>query len=663
MIFPFCFQLGNKPAGCEDAPPAATASYTVVCDGLGGSGATKHPVHEEGADEPVLRTSGYLGSRVVCDCVERFYAENYERIRDAVVQPDQGMIGKLLIVNELKGVIVKALNDQMTALQIDPMLTKKKALKVFPTTLASSLYFPAEGKLIMLTIWAGDSRVYILSPSKGLQLLSEDDAIDAGESMNSASEMTNCISAGNQFKLNFVVHEVSEPCVIFACSDGCFDYQLSPLHFEWLLLQPVLTRLPEAQAAALSEAFSTSIKECMYQTIGDDTTMAGIILEMDSSQTMKALYQPRMSAFGDHALEMNEAIKGLKAAQSKRDSAQKKCRLYDERVRDELRSAAIRALKTKSPARLYEFICALPCYSNYRLLENQADAEVNSDFAQTLLAATEKRDQFKRECTEMMISDLLRFEQARQEPQNTLFFSSFIPSRERLEPPEECRPESAIQPLKTFVQVVRHPEFSRIVSLPEAAETGVEQYLNLQVQQLEALLSVLENHNLLFRDLWEQAYYSTSEFAFRRKQIAEDAAFNSDVSRVLEHSARLSYLSSLTEQTITQYRRACEEMQSVQNDFNEKRRRRMENLPEDFCSANGNSIFDAMIQLEGDQLKALLAGTRVSLDKALSFAEAKKAAGKVDEEVEQAQAKVDQIWNQYKSSYQLFEHAAEKGVC
>ena len=175
--------------------------------------------------------------------------------------------------------------------------------------------------------------------------------------------------------------------------------------------------------------------------------------------------------------------------------------------------------------------------------------------------------------------------------------------------------------------------------------------------------SPFRNHNLLFRDLWEQAYYSTSEFAYRRKQVAEDAAFNSDVSRALEHSARLSYLSSLTEQTITQYRGACEEMQSVQNDFNEKRRRRMENLPEDFCSANGNSIFDAMIQLEGDQLKALLAGTRVSLDKVLSFAEAKKAAGKVDEEVEQAQAKVDQIWNQYKSSYQLFEHAAEKGVC
>lgn len=41
----------------------------------------------------------------------------------------------------------------------------------------------------------------VLSPTKGLQLLSLDDAVNADREMNSASEMNNCISAGNAFRL------------------------------------------------------------------------------------------------------------------------------------------------------------------------------------------------------------------------------------------------------------------------------------------------------------------------------------------------------------------------------------------------------------------------------------------------------------------------------
>ena len=60
MMFPFSFQKGNKTAGCEDAPPVSNIRFSVVCDGLGGAGSTKHKVEEAGT--VVMRTSGYLGS-------------------------------------------------------------------------------------------------------------------------------------------------------------------------------------------------------------------------------------------------------------------------------------------------------------------------------------------------------------------------------------------------------------------------------------------------------------------------------------------------------------------------------------------------------------------------------------------------------------------------
>lgn len=44
MMFPFSFQKGNKTAGCEDAPPVSNIRFSVVCDGLGGAGSTKHKV-------------------------------------------------------------------------------------------------------------------------------------------------------------------------------------------------------------------------------------------------------------------------------------------------------------------------------------------------------------------------------------------------------------------------------------------------------------------------------------------------------------------------------------------------------------------------------------------------------------------------------------------
>lgn len=139
MMLPFSFQKGNKAAGCEDAPPVSNIKFSVVCDGLGGAGSTKHKVEEAGT--VVMRTSGYLGSRVVADSVTDFYDVNYERIANILFSNGNSVIALQAVIEELKSTIKTALSTKMTKLGIDPMLTRKKALKIFPTTLASALYF------------------------------------------------------------------------------------------------------------------------------------------------------------------------------------------------------------------------------------------------------------------------------------------------------------------------------------------------------------------------------------------------------------------------------------------------------------------------------------------------------------------------------------------
>lgn len=107
-----------------------------------------------------MRTSGYLGSRVVADSVTDFYDVNYERIANILFSNGNSVIALQAVIEELKSTIKTALSTKMTKLGIDPMLTRKKALKIFPTTLASALYFQDSEKLKILAIWAGDSRVY-----------------------------------------------------------------------------------------------------------------------------------------------------------------------------------------------------------------------------------------------------------------------------------------------------------------------------------------------------------------------------------------------------------------------------------------------------------------------------------------------------------------------
>ena len=420
-MIPFSFQKGNKAAGCEDAPPIANLAYSVVCDGLGGAGSTKHTVHEEMSEVPVVRTSGYLGSRIVCSCVDAYYSQNINELFATTIDMNRtDKVNRFLLA--LKAQINTAFDANMQKLGITP--SHSKTLKDFPTTLASAIYYPHPNGVTVLAIWAGDSRVYLLTPKKGLQLLSLDDAKNAENEMNSTSEMTNCISAGNAFRLNYAFYELDEPGIVFCCSDGCFDYLQSPLHFEWLLLHTILECMPNSVGDELGVALAESIRDNMYRSIGDDTTMSGIIIGIDSSRQMKNLYQSRMTESGRFAISMNDYLKELKKVQNERDAAQKTCRLFEEKIISSVHDEVCLALKSNNVnPMLQSRLISMPCYIEYVHRMQAVEKEIDDECAAEIQKVQEIAYQTKNVCRNMLVCDYLKWQRQMDEQGGVL--SSF----------------------------------------------------------------------------------------------------------------------------------------------------------------------------------------------------------------------------------------------
>lgn len=663
-MLPFSFQKGNKAAGCEDAPPLSNIRFSIVCDGLGGAGSTKYKVEEAGI--PAMRTSGYLGSRVVADCVADFYDFNYERITDIVFSNNNSAVDLQAVIEELKNTIKAALSTKMAKLGIDPMLTRNKTLKIFPTTLASALYFQDGEKMKILAIWAGDSRVYVLSPTKGLQMLSLDDAVNAEVEMKSASEMNNCISAGNPFRLNYSIFEMNEPGIVFCCSDGCFDYLPSPLHFEWLVLQTILSCVPSVTSDDLGEAFANSVRDSVYQSVGDDTTMAGIICRINSTDELRKAYIVRMEQFGQLAVQMNDALKAQKNCQNKKDSAAKKCRLFETKVIADLRASVTDALVRKTPAMLYSYIGTLPCYVDYREIINAIEKQVDVECVAELESLNKQMIEMKEICVEMIVRDYLRWRRINQDSiggtSSVMYFLSPRTSRATKKIYNYLKPSSYVQPLNACIQLLKLPDFQRLGMKTTLVDTDVTEFIQSQMRSIEALVSIMENDSPLFEDLWSQAYFSTDRFERERQEISYSRDFSEVVAEAMNDPLTCRYITKLTAQKIESYRKMSNNMQAIQQKYMLEREKRKATAPEQFYSQHEKELLDSFFRLDVSTLNSIFSGTGVAMDRLISFIEARQVMSEIDRELEKAQNNVLNIWDKYSPNYQLFKNITEKGV-
>lgn len=665
MNIPFKFQKSNKGTGCEDAPPKTDCMYSVVCDGLGGAGSTKHTILQDETNIPVVRTSGFLGSRIVSECVAAYYEENAAELFIAINEQNRadnvnGFVGRL------KDKISADLKESMQKWGIEP--SHSKTLKDFPTTLASAVYHLNANGLTVLAVWAGDSRIYALTPQKGLQLLSLDDAQNAENKMNSTSEMTNCISAGNDFHLNYAVYELNEPGIVFCCSDGCFDYLQSPLHFEWLLLHTIIECMPDSEGEQLGAVLADSVCDTIYKSIGDDTTMAGIIFGMDSGKQMKNLYRNRMDVSDKLAVSMNEQLKTLKKVQNEKDTAQKSCRLSEEKVFLSVHDAVCKVLQSGTiGSSLRSKLTSMPCYAEYARKERDVVQKINKECEVELQRLKSKMQKMKTICRNMLICDYvkLRRQMEDQRGSSTSFWGAILSPRNREQMYGGQMYSDLVlikQSLLACIEMYKHPYCKAVFSLPGTRDEERDNYIQSQISMLGAVLFSLDTPDRSFENLWSQAYYSTEYFEKERHQCGRDSQFNIAFERALSNPRSCEFASELSMRKLKEYSEQTNGLAAVDEKYKKEKQRRLASISEEFWSSHKNEILDTVLSENEITLRNLFKNTDVPIERIISYIDAKRTLGKIDNEIVEIQCSIDRIWDAYKEDYQLFKQT-EKGVC
>ena len=245
------FHLEKIPGRGEDAKPVwgedGTGGWVAVFDGLGGAGAAV--VESSGA------TQAAIAGRLARDVVRSVCATTGGR-------PEAGV---------LAGKLDERFRGEREILGLTEGRVRSRLIKMLPTTVALATRRLQDDRLVCTAIWAGDSRVYVLTPTAGLQQLSTDDIVgggDAWQNLRDDARLSNMVSASAPVTLRSRAVEIgtAEPAVLIAATDGCFGYLQTPMHFEALLLG----HLGEAENY---EAWLTGIAHTVSEVTGDDATL------------------------------------------------------------------------------------------------------------------------------------------------------------------------------------------------------------------------------------------------------------------------------------------------------------------------------------------------------------------------------------------------------
>lgn len=216
------------PGKGEDASPSLVFDQRTrrgligVYDGAGGAGSAPARVLIDGTTV----SGAFVGSRVAREATERWF------------QADLDEAKRLGSGDHLAAV----LQDQLRRAAAEGIPQNSRIAgslqRTLPTTLAAAVVSNEADAVEVHALWAGDSRVHVLTPDHGLVQLSLDDApiTDALELLINDSPMTNLVCADRPFVVNERIERFYRPVVVLAATDGCFGYVATPAHYEFLLL-------------------------------------------------------------------------------------------------------------------------------------------------------------------------------------------------------------------------------------------------------------------------------------------------------------------------------------------------------------------------------------------------------------------------------------------
>jgi serine/threonine protein phosphatase PrpC len=246
-----------------------------VFDGAGGAGAGLVNVGEDGASH----TGAWVASRVVRNATEGWFHDELSERR-----------GIETFTTNVHTALHGRLTDEMHQVAGSSRLagTLRRDL---PTTMATLAYqLNPDDTVTMAAMWAGDSRVFLLTPSSGLQQLTVDDsgAEDALAALVDDPPMTNVVSADGNFEVHLTPRETDTPAVLLCATDGCFGYVATPAHFELLLLRSLV------ETSDVEEWF-TVLLERIATTTNDDASLAAIAVGFPDDLSLRRAFERRLA--------------------------------------------------------------------------------------------------------------------------------------------------------------------------------------------------------------------------------------------------------------------------------------------------------------------------------------------------------------------------------
>lgn len=145
------------------------------------------------------------------------------------------------------------------------------------------------GDYEIVSVWAGDSRCYLLTPDRGLMQLTRDDlrkSQDAFDNIYDDGPMSNYLSADGNFTLRAHVVQRRPPLMLITATDGCFGYLEAPYMFEYFILQ----HLMDAENA---HDWQDRLQAYFGRVAQDDASMAIVALGASSFDDLKKRFRPR----------------------------------------------------------------------------------------------------------------------------------------------------------------------------------------------------------------------------------------------------------------------------------------------------------------------------------------------------------------------------------
>ena len=268
--------LDNKQGNGEDFwlnQDYEKTTVIAVFDGLGGR---------------TLGTAGETGGRIA--------SRESSKSTEKILQQSQGNLNSAeeaeKIQKEICQVLKKFAEENLPVSRMRGKLVNKRLCS---TIALASICKPLtnEGKYQVQIAWMGDSRIYYLNPTQGLQQLTKDDlqeSKDALEVIYQDPPMSQFLTANSEenWLINYRQFELAEKGFILACTDGCFQYLPAPWEFEKLLLTTLI------KANSFSE-WKNLLTEFYQKNKHDDITLLLYPLENDDNnfQDFHSQYQSR----------------------------------------------------------------------------------------------------------------------------------------------------------------------------------------------------------------------------------------------------------------------------------------------------------------------------------------------------------------------------------